>query len=161
MKERWRKGLNICRMAHLFLRDAPLCGELLEERGPLPPEEVGAGERAVAPDRHQVGDPPLHQVLGRPQTTLPLPERRRNHHSLVLCIRRRKFVDAPSSPEVLAAGGPDDGAALVDDAGDVGPVRLADVLPAVHHALQPNELQIHDRLSRQFTSCLRSTIPCY
>jgi hypothetical protein len=40
-----------------------------------------------------------------------------------------------SLPEVLTAGGPDEGAAPVDDAGDGLPVGLDDVVAAVDHAL--------------------------
>ncbi len=42
-----------------------------------------------------------------------------------------------SLPEVLTAGGPDEGAASVDDAGDGLPVGLDDVVAAVDHALVP------------------------
>ena len=58
----------------LLSGDGPAGGELLEKGGPLPPEEVGAREGAVAADGHQVRDPVVDEVLGGPPPALPLAE---------------------------------------------------------------------------------------
>lgn len=46
-------------------------GQLLQQRAPLLPEDVGPGEAAVPADHTQVGDAPLHQVLGGFQAAFP------------------------------------------------------------------------------------------
>ena len=91
--------------------DLPGLDQFGEQAGPVGAELVQARERAVPADHHQPVDALLQQVAGGAPPSLPL-------------------------PEVLAAEGADDGAALVQDAAHVRPGELADAVAAVDHALE-------------------------
>lgn len=52
-------------------RRLTVLGQLLQQRAPLLPEDVGPGETAVPADHTQVGDAPLHQVVGSFQAAFP------------------------------------------------------------------------------------------
>lgn len=99
------------RLRHLG-RDLALRRELLQEAGPLAPEEVGARQGAVAADDDERVDPLARHVPGGREASLARAERR-------------------------AAGRADDGAPLREDPADVVPTHPADPLPAVDEPLEP------------------------
>lgn len=94
----------------LLLGDLALLQQLVQQAGPLLPEQVRTGQRTVTTDHDQVGDATADQVEGGLQTTLTL-------------------------PEIGTTSGTDHGTAPVDNTGHRGPTGLDDVLAAVHHAL--------------------------
>ena len=98
----------------LLLADVTGGDQFGQQVGPLASEQVESGQRPVAADHDQPVDPPPEQVPGGAQAPGPL-------------------------PEVGAAEGADEGAALVQHAADVVPAELADAaaghVVALDHAL--------------------------
>jgi hypothetical protein len=96
--------------------------ELVEQRRPLAPEEIGPREAAVTADDHEAVDPVLDEVPGGQQAAL-------------------------AGPELRAPRRPDDRAAALDDAADVFPPQGADAIAAGDEALVAVEHGKHRRLA--------------
>lgn len=56
----------------LVFSDLVVGQQLVEQAGPLLPEEVGSGEGTISSNHHQVGDASSHQVVGGLETALSL-----------------------------------------------------------------------------------------
>ena len=84
--------------------------QLSQQRRPFLPEQVGAGQAAIAPDDHQAVDGAFQQVFGRDQPA---------------------FAGAKCG----AARGADHRAAALHDAAHVVPGHVADAIAAVDHSL--------------------------
>ena len=101
---------EVAMLIRRVLGDCAGLDQFVQQRRPFLPEEVRAGQTAVAADDHERIDLMLDEIL-------------------------RGRAPPVAGAEVIRSGRADDGAALAQNAADRIPVHLADPIAAIDHAL--------------------------